>query len=91
VDAASALFSESTGRVIVTVPREDDVKFRGLCDGRGYPVLRIGVTDTPPTGESVLEVQGLFTLPLSELRELSTSTLPAVFGPTVSEPAPTVD
>ena len=29
VDAASALFSESTGRVIVTVPREDDVKFRG--------------------------------------------------------------
>ena len=46
VDAASALFSESTGRVIVTVPREDDVKFRGLCEGRGYPVLRIGVTDS---------------------------------------------
>ena len=45
VDAATALFSESTGRVIVTVPREDDVKFRGLCEGRGYPVLRIGVTD----------------------------------------------
>src|SRR5690606_27797459 len=41
VDAATALFSESTGRVIVSVPREDDVKFRGLCDGRGYPVLRI--------------------------------------------------
>ena len=36
---------ESTGRVIVSVPREDDVKFRGLCEGRGYPVLRIGVTD----------------------------------------------
>ena len=47
VDAASALFSESTGRVIVTVPREDDVKFRGLCEGRGYPVLRIGVSDAP--------------------------------------------
>ncbi len=42
VDAATALFSESTGRVIVTVPREDDVKFRGLCEGRGYPVARIG-------------------------------------------------
>lgn len=37
VDAATALFSESTGRVIVSVPREDDVKFRGLCEGRGYP------------------------------------------------------
>ncbi|HWI31845.1 MAG TPA: AIR synthase related protein, partial [Microbacterium sp.] len=87
VDAASALFSESTGRVLVTVPREDDVKFRGLCEGRGYPVLRIGVTDAPPSGESVLEVQDLFTVPLSELRELSTSTLAAAFGATVSEPA----
>jgi phosphoribosylformylglycinamidine synthase len=67
------------------------VKFRGLCDGRGYPVLRIGVTDTPPTGESVLEVQDLFTLALSELRGLSTATLPAAFGPTVSEPVPTVN
>jgi phosphoribosylformylglycinamidine synthase len=91
VDAASALFAESTGRVIVTVPREDDVKFRGLCDGRGYPVARIGVTDTPPEGESVLEVQGLFTVPLSELRQLATSALPAAFGATVSEPSPTLD
>ena len=41
----AALFGESTGRVIVAVPREDDVKFVGLCEGRGYPVLRIGVTD----------------------------------------------
>jgi len=104
VDAASALFSESTGRVIVTVPREDDVKFRGLCDGRGYPVLRIGVTDAPVAHVSngappqtlgsltqaeqpALEVQDLFTVPLTELRDLSTSTLPAAFGEIVSEPA----
>ncbi|KAA9106359.1 phosphoribosylformylglycinamidine synthase subunit PurL [Microbacterium rhizomatis] len=86
VDAASALFSESTGRVIVTVPREDDVKFRGLCDGRGYPVLRIGVTDVAEDGAAALEVQDVFTVPLGELLELSTSTLPAHFGPTVSEP-----
>ena len=82
VDAASALFSESTGRVIVTVPREDDVKFRGLCEGRGYPVLRIGVTDSEPA----LEVQDVFTVTAAELRETSQATLPAVFGPTVSEP-----
>ena len=81
VDAASALFSESTGRVIVTVPREDDVKFQGLCEGRGYPVLRIGVTDTV----SDLEVTGLFKISASELRERSQATLPAAFGPTVSE------
>ncbi|MBO3665129.1 phosphoribosylformylglycinamidine synthase subunit PurL [Microbacterium stercoris] len=82
VDAATALFSESTGRVIVTVPREEDVKFRGLCEGRGYPVLRIGVTDVEPT----LEVQDLFQVPVAELRALSTGTLPAAFGATVSEP-----
>ncbi|WP_375386525.1 phosphoribosylformylglycinamidine synthase subunit PurL [uncultured Microbacterium sp.] len=86
VDAASALFSESTGRVLVTVPREDDVKFRGLCDGRGYPVLRIGVTDVADDGAAALEVQDVFTVPLNELLELSTSTLPGVFGATVSEP-----
>ncbi|MCP1428501.1 phosphoribosylformylglycinamidine synthase [Microbacterium foliorum] len=83
VDAASALFSESTGRVIVTVPREDDVKFRGLCEGRGYPVMRIGVTDTE--GDK-LEVQGVFTVPIAEIRERSQATLPAAFGPTVAEP-----
>ena len=86
VDAATALFSESTGRVIVSVPREDDVKFRGLCEGRGYPVLRIGVTDSAADGdEPALEVQGLFTVPLAELRGLSTSTLPDAFGPIVTE------
>jgi len=96
VDAATALFSESTGRVIVTVPREDDVKFRGLCEGRGYPVLRIGVSDLPngapartadspahAGAEPALEVQDLFTVSLSELRGLSTSTLPDAFGATV--------
>jgi len=30
-------------------------------------------------------VQGLFTLTLAELRERSTATLPAAFGPTVTE------
>ncbi len=81
VDAATALFSESTGRVIVSVPREDDVKFRGLCDGRGYPVLRIGVTDA---ASSSLEVQALFTIGLDELRSTHRATLPAAFGPLIS-------
>ncbi|GAB3618696.1 phosphoribosylformylglycinamidine synthase subunit PurL [Okibacterium endophyticum] len=82
VDAATALFSESTGRVIVSVPREDDVKFRGLCEGRGYPVLRIGVTDG--TGaDAALEVQDFFTLSVDELRTTHRATLPAAFGATI--------
>ena len=82
VDAATALFSESTGRVIVSVPREDDVKFRGLCTGRGYPVARIGVTDSVAD----LEVQDVFTYSADELRELSSATLQKHFGETVAEP-----
>lgn len=77
VDVATALFSESTGRVLVSVPREDDVKFRGLCEGRNYPVLRIGVTDK---ASGSLEIQDLFTATIDELRSTHTATLPAVFA-----------
>lgn len=84
VDAATALFSESTGRVLVSVPREDDVKFRGLCDGRGIPALRIGVTDAEVGAQPVLEVQDLFTVGLEELRGTHRSTLPEHFGPVVA-------
>lgn len=83
VDLTAALFSESTGRVIVTVPREEDVKFRGLCEGRGYPVLRIGVTDSEPT----FEVQDVFSYSAAELRAMSAETLPKHFGETITEPA----
>jgi phosphoribosylformylglycinamidine synthase II len=82
VDAATALFSESSGRVIVSVPREDDVKFQGLCEGRGYPVLRIGVTDA---AAPVLEVQDLFTIELDELRSTHRSTMSDRFGAVVGQ------
>jgi phosphoribosylformylglycinamidine synthase len=76
IDRTSALFSESTGRVLVSVGREDDVKFVGLCDARNIPVLRIGVTDN--TGE--LEIQDLATWKLDELRTPWEATLPELFG-----------
>ncbi|MGK2855004.1 MAG: phosphoribosylformylglycinamidine synthase subunit PurL [Microbacteriaceae bacterium] len=78
VDLTAALFAESTGRVLVSVPREDDVKFVGLCEGRGYPVLRIGVTDG-----DVLEIQGLFTVSTDELRGVHRATLASHFGAVV--------
>ncbi|BDZ55109.1 phosphoribosylformylglycinamidine synthase subunit PurL [Agromyces marinus] len=80
IDVATALFSESTGRVIVSVPREDDVKFRGLCEGRGYPVRRIGVTDA---ASGSLEVQDAFTVPIEELRTVNRAPLADAFGPVV--------
>ncbi|UBH06970.1 phosphoribosylformylglycinamidine synthase subunit PurL [Leucobacter sp. Psy1] len=84
VDAAAALFSESQGRVLVAVPHEEDVKFRGLCDGRDFPVLKVGVTDR--RGEdAAIELQDRFTLPLTELRTAWTSTLPGYFGEIIAE------
>jgi phosphoribosylformylglycinamidine synthase subunit PurL len=77
VDASVALFSESAGRVIVSVPREDDVKFLGLCEGRNYPVLRIGVTDATAPG---IEIQDQFTVTLDELQARHRGTLREAFG-----------
>jgi phosphoribosylformylglycinamidine synthase II len=81
VDATASLFSESTARMIVSVPREDDVRFQGLCEGRNYPVLRIGVTEN----SGVLEVQDLFTIPIAELSATYRSTLSAAFGPVIGQ------
>jgi phosphoribosylformylglycinamidine synthase subunit PurL len=75
VDATTALFSETGGRVIVAVPREEDVKFTRLCEGRGYPVARIGVTDDGAGSEPVLEIQGMFSVGLEELGATSRAAL----------------
>jgi len=76
VDRTAALFSESTGRVLVSVGREDDVKFVGLCEARGIPVLRIGVTDN--SGQ--LEIQDLATWNLADLANAHKGTLAELFG-----------
>jgi phosphoribosylformylglycinamidine synthase len=76
VDLTAALFSESTARVIVSVGREDDVKFVGLCEARGIPVLRIGVTDA--SGQ--LEIQDIATWSLEELKSSHGATIPELFG-----------
>jgi phosphoribosylformylglycinamidine synthase len=80
IDITEALFSESVARMVVSVAREDDVKFRGLCEGRGVPVARIGVTDTSAKG---LDVADQFSFTLEELDNLHRGTLPRVLGPVV--------
>ncbi|MGN6502521.1 MAG: phosphoribosylformylglycinamidine synthase subunit PurL, partial [Pseudolysinimonas sp.] len=85
IDLATALFSETGGRALVAVPREEDVKFMRLCEGRGYPVLRIGVTDAGGPDGAAVEVQGSFVLPLERLRAGYQGAMSDAFGPVVGQ------
>ncbi|MGN6610915.1 MAG: phosphoribosylformylglycinamidine synthase subunit PurL [Angustibacter sp.] len=80
IDPFVALFSESTARAIVAVPRSEEVRFTDMCTARGVPHLRIGVVDDGEAGAAVLDVQGQFTVSLDELREVHERTLPDAFG-----------
>ncbi|WP_019431947.1 phosphoribosylformylglycinamidine synthase subunit PurL [Streptomyces sp. AA0539] len=75
LDAFTFLFSESAGRAIVAVPRSEETRFTDMCAARGLPAARVGVID----GEAI-EVQGVFGIPLAELRAAREATLPALFG-----------
>ncbi|SDI62539.1 phosphoribosylformylglycinamidine synthase [Actinokineospora alba] len=71
------LFSESAGRVLVAVPRSEELRFTEMCAARGLPCRRTGVVD--PESEA-LEIQDVATFPLEELRTAWEGTLPALFG-----------
>ncbi len=75
-DPFVALFSESTGRAIVSVPRAEEVRFTDMCVARGLPAERIGVVDVL---DATLSVQGQFDVPLRELRAAWSATLPDRF------------
>ena len=76
-DPFVALFSESTGRVLVAVPRSEEPRFTSMCTMRGLPWTRVGVVDD---GADAVEVQGQFSVSMTELRETFEATLPALFG-----------
>ncbi len=90
IDDTAALFSESTGRVLVSVGREDDVKFVGLCEARGIPVLgKAGSGSasassagcaTATCSDARLEIQGVASWSLTELAGVYEGTLPELFG-----------
>ncbi|GAB3553724.1 phosphoribosylformylglycinamidine synthase subunit PurL [Arthrobacter tumbae] len=77
IDAFTALFSESQARAVVSVPRSEEVRFNDMCAARNFPRTRIGVVDVE---SEALDVQGHFTLPLTELREAHQATLPKHFA-----------
>jgi len=76
IDLTPALFSESQARVIVSVGREDDVKFQALCEARGVPVLRIGVTDKE---NQAVDIQGVAKLELEAIRGAWAGVLPGLY------------
>ncbi len=81
VDVATMLFSESTGRVLVSVPRSEEVRFTDMCSARGLPHLRIGVVDAGESSDATaLDVQGLFTVDLDELGDAWRAPLRERFG-----------
>ena len=74
-DPFTALFSESAARALVSVVPGREREFAALAREHGVPATVLGAT----TGES-LTVEGVFAIPLAELRQAWTSTLPAIFG-----------
>lgn len=90
IDVATFLWSESTGRALVVVPRSEELRFTEMCAARGLPATRIGVVDsglgadTGHPGAQVLQIGGLpqaqaLTFTLVELAAAHESTLPALF------------
>ncbi|MFG2140465.1 phosphoribosylformylglycinamidine synthase subunit PurL [Streptomyces sp. NPDC048650] len=69
------LFSESAGRAIVAVPRSEELRFTDMCGARGLPATRIGVIDG-----AEIDVQGQFSIPLSELKESHQATIPGLIA-----------
>jgi phosphoribosylformylglycinamidine synthase len=74
-DPFTALFSESAARALVSVVPGREQEFAALAGEHGVPATVLGAT----TGDS-LTVEGVFQVPLTELRQVWTETLPAIFG-----------
>ncbi|EHY89484.1 phosphoribosylformylglycinamidine synthase subunit PurL [Saccharomonospora azurea] len=71
------LFSESAGRVLVAVPRTEELRFTEMCSARGLPWRKTGVVD--PEADAV-HIQDVADFGLDELREAWEGTLPTLFG-----------
>jgi phosphoribosylformylglycinamidine synthase len=75
VDLATLLFAESGARAVLAVAPDDAARLEALAADHGVPAARLGTT-----GGAALTVVGAFTLPVDELRQASSATLPAYFG-----------
>jgi phosphoribosylformylglycinamidine synthase II len=71
------LFGESAGRVLVALPRSEELRFTEMCSARQLPWVKIGVVDKE---SAEVEFQGVARFGLAELRAVWEATLPALFG-----------
>ncbi|MDQ1681524.1 MAG: phosphoribosylformylglycinamidine synthase subunit PurL, partial [Frankiaceae bacterium] len=74
-DAFVSLFSESVARAIVAVPSASESALAALAAEHGIAATKLGVT-----GGDWLVVTDQFTLPLDDLSDAHTGTLPRLFG-----------
>jgi phosphoribosylformylglycinamidine synthase len=74
-DAFTDLFSESSARVLVAIRPEAFDRFAALCADHEVPCYGLGTT-----GGTSLVVEGVLEVPVAELRETHSGTLPALFG-----------
>ncbi|WP_210604637.1 phosphoribosylformylglycinamidine synthase subunit PurL [Brevibacterium oceani] len=79
IDVFTALFSESTARAIVAVPRSEEVRFKDMCTARRFPFVRIGMTDAGDPDPS-LDIVDHFSIGLTELGRAHEGTLAERFG-----------
>jgi phosphoribosylformylglycinamidine synthase subunit PurL len=73
-DPFVSLFSESAGRVLVSVSLGHRQAFEALVHEHEVPITVLGVT-----GGDWFKVKGQFEVPLAELREAWSGTLPKLF------------
>jgi phosphoribosylformylglycinamidine synthase len=78
VDPFVALFSESSGRVLVSTKPDAEDDLISLCRTARIPRKRLGTVGQ--ADDAALEMAGQFSLPLTELREAWSRTLREVFA-----------
>ncbi|WGX97621.1 phosphoribosylformylglycinamidine synthase subunit PurL [Nocardioides sp. L-11A] len=74
-DPFVGLFAESAARAVVTLPAGDLDELRALCARHDVVMTELGTT-----GGDVLAVEGQFEVPVAELREAWSATLPDALG-----------
>ena len=74
-DVFVALFSESAGRVLVTVTADHAERLAALAKEHGVPLAAIGTT-----GGREISIEGAFSVPVEEVKSAWAATLPAALG-----------
>jgi phosphoribosylformylglycinamidine synthase subunit PurL len=77
-DPFVTLFSESTGRVLVSIKPDLTDELEALCAESEIPVARLGLVG--PSEEAELHIAGQFILSLDRIRGAWSSTLPVAMG-----------